>query len=69
MTPGYPINLFWSEDDRQWIAVAPDLEGCSASGDTPEAAAREIQTAMELWLASAQDHGDPIPRPRHYKAV
>lgn len=59
MMPGYLMNLFWSEGDRQWVAVAPDLEGCSASGDTPEEAAREIQTAVELWLASARVLGPP----------
>jgi predicted RNase H-like HicB family nuclease len=65
----YPINLFWSEEDGQWMAVAPDLEGCSASGDTPEEAAREIQTAMELWLESAREHGDLLPEPSQPKAV
>lgn len=65
----YHINLFWSEEDAQWIADIPDLKGCSASGDTPEEAAREIQTAKELWLESAREHGDPIPEPRYRPAI
>lgn len=65
----YPINIFWSEEDSQWIAVVPDLEGCSASGDSPEEAAREIQTAMKLWLEVASENGDPIPQPSAPKAV
>lgn len=32
------------------IANVPDLKYCSAHGDTPEEAAREIRVAMELWL-------------------
>jgi predicted RNase H-like HicB family nuclease len=65
----YPINLFWSDEDCQWIAVAPDLEGCSASGETPEEAAREIQVAIDLWLESDRAHGDTIPQPSHHRAV
>lgn len=65
----YHINLFWSEEDAQWIADIPDLKGCSASGDTPEEAAREIQIAKELWLESAREHGDPIPEPRYRPAI
>lgn len=65
----YHINLFWSEEDAQWIADIPDLKGCSASGDTPEEAVREIQIAKELWLESAREHGDPIPEPRYRPAI
>jgi predicted RNase H-like HicB family nuclease len=65
----YTISIFWSEEDGQWIAIVPDLEGCSASGDTPEEAVREVQVAKELWLSSAREHGDPIPAPSKPKAV
>lgn len=65
----YHINLFWSEEDGQWIADIPDLKGCSASGDTPEEAAKEIQIAKDLWLESAREHGDPIPEPRYRPAI
>jgi predicted RNase H-like HicB family nuclease len=65
----YHINLFWSDEDGQWIADVPDLKGCSASGDTPEEAAREIQIAKDLWLESAREHGHPIPEPRYKPAI
>jgi len=65
----YHINLFWSDEDGQWIADIPDLKGCSASGDTPEEAAREVQIAKELWLESAREHRDPIPEPRYKPAI
>ncbi len=25
MVPVYPINVFWSDDDKAWIADVPDL--------------------------------------------
>jgi len=29
----YHINIFYSEEDRGYIADIPDLEGCSAFGE------------------------------------
>jgi predicted RNase H-like HicB family nuclease len=65
----YHINLFWSNDDNCWIADVPDLQGCSAHGDTPTEATEEAQIAIELWLASAVAHGDLIPEPRYRPAI
>jgi predicted RNase H-like HicB family nuclease len=59
----YAISIFYDEEDGDYIAVVPDLKGCSAFGDTPEDALREIQIAKRLWLESARAHGDPIPEP------
>ncbi len=69
MNHRYHINLFWSDADACWIADVPDLSGCSAHGDTVETAAAEAQIAIELWLESAAQHGDPIPEPRYRPAI
>jgi len=55
----YHINLFWSAEDGCWIADIPDLKFCSAHGDTPEDALREVQIAMKAWLASPQGNHTP----------
>ena len=64
----YHINVFWSPEDGEWIADIPDLPGCSASGETPEAAVREVRVAEQLWLQVAQEDGRSRPEPR-YRAV
>lgn len=64
----YHINIFYSEEDGRYIADVPDLQYCSAFGDTPEAALREVLIAKRLWLESAREHGDPIPEP-HYRPL
>ena len=69
MSLHYNINIFWSQEDGCWIADVPDLRGCSAHGETPEEAAREAQLAMELWMETAQAHGDTIPVPRYRAAI
>jgi predicted RNase H-like HicB family nuclease len=32
----YHINVFYSEEDEDYIADVPDLKTCSAFGETPE---------------------------------
>lgn len=65
----YHINVFYSEEDECYIADIPDLRFCSAGGDTPEQAVREVQRAKELWLKSAKAHGKPVPKPKYRPAI
>lgn len=57
----YAISVLWSDEDRCWIATAPDLKHCSAHGDTPAEAVAELETAIEGVLQTMREHGDPIP--------
>lgn len=65
----YHINVFYSEEDKGYIADIPDLTYCSAFGDTPEAALREVLIAKELWLESARDAEQPVPPPLYRPAI
>lgn len=65
----YHINVFFSEEDGCYVADIPDLQYCSALGDTPTEAVAEVTIAKELWLDSAREHGDPIPPPRYRPAL
>ncbi len=64
----YRINIFWSEEDECFIAEVPDLKGCSAVGDSPEEALKEVQLAIKNWLEVAREKGLPIPEPRREAA-
>jgi predicted RNase H-like HicB family nuclease len=61
----YHINIFASDNEDGYIADIPDLFACSAYGDTPEKALKEVLVAKEAWLAAAQDSGKPVPKPRY----
>ncbi len=61
----YHINIFYSEEDGGYIADIPDLEACSAFGETPEAALAEVEQAKRAWLEAARQAGKPIPPPRY----
>lgn len=41
----YHINIFHCDEDGGYIADTPDLKACSAFGDTPEAALKEVEMA------------------------
>ncbi len=60
----YKIEIFYSEEDEGFIAVVPELPGCSAFGETPEEALKEVKTAIELWIEAAKKEGRPIPEPK-----
>ncbi|RDV02387.1 type II toxin-antitoxin system HicB family antitoxin [Undibacter mobilis] len=61
----YAIVVSWSDEDQVWIAEAPDLEPCSAHGDTREGAVAELSVTMQAWLDVAREKGLPILEPRY----
>ena len=60
----YEIIIYWSNQDDAYVAEAPELPGCAAHGDTQEAALLQIGQAIDLWLETAREFGDPIPEPK-----
>ncbi len=60
----YEIILYWSNEDRVFIAEVPELPGCTAHGDTQESALANAHEAIQLWIDTAREFGDPIPVPK-----
>ena len=65
----YHINIFYSDEDAAYVADIPDLDACSAFGQTPEAALTELEKAKALWLNAARAMGKSIPAPRYRPAI
>lgn len=65
----YHINVFYSEEDEGYIADIPDLKHCSAFGETPEEALREVLKAKEAWLQTARSKGKFIPSSRYRPVI
>jgi predicted RNase H-like HicB family nuclease len=59
----YAIEIFYSEEDEGYIAVVPELPGCSAFGKSEEEALEEVKLAIELWLETAKKESREIPKP------
>ena len=60
----YHINIFYSDEDEGYIADIPDLKHCSAFGQTPEEALRQVLVAKSAWLEAARATGKAIPEPQ-----
>ena len=65
----YEIIIYWSEEDAAFVAEVPELPGCAAHGATHEAALVSTQEAIRLWIETAKEFGDPIPKPKGRRLV
>ncbi|UCE04616.1 MAG: type II toxin-antitoxin system HicB family antitoxin, partial [bacterium] len=65
----YEIIIFWSDEDDAYVADVPELPGCMAHGDTHESALANAKEAIQLWLETAKEFGDPIPAPKGKRLV
>ena len=64
MTNRYEIIIYWSDEDKAFIADVPELPGCMAHGDTHESVLDSIKSAMNLWINTAKEFNDLIPQPK-----
>lgn len=53
--------IFEHEEDGGYHAFVPALKGCHSQGDTLEEAITNIREAIELYLESLKEEGEPIP--------
>lgn len=60
----YEIILYWSIEDEAFIADIPELPGCMAHGKNQEGALKNAKEAIQLWIDTAKEFGDPIPEPK-----
>ena len=60
----YEIIIYWSDEDDAFVAEVPELSGCAAHGDTPNAALSNCSDAIALWIDTAKETGRPVPTPK-----
>jgi predicted RNase H-like HicB family nuclease len=65
----YEIIIYWSNDDRAYVAEVPELPGCMAHGKSHDAALKNLRTALRLWIRTAKEFGDPVPQPKGRRLV
>jgi predicted RNase H-like HicB family nuclease len=65
----YHINIFYSDEDAGYIADIPDLDSCSAFGQTAEEALAELEKAKRAWLETAKQLNKPIPEPKYRPVI
>ncbi len=65
----YEIIIDWSHEDQVYIAEVPELSGCMAHGHTQEAALKTAHEAIQLWIDTAKEFGDPVPEPKGHRLM
>jgi len=60
----FEIIIFWSEDDKSYVAEVPELPGCMADGLTYQEALSNAEQTIREWIETASDLGRTIPQPR-----
>ena len=60
----YGIILYWSNEDRAYVAEVPELPGCMAHGDDQETALRNINDAVRFRIDVSRELGHPVPEPK-----
>jgi predicted RNase H-like HicB family nuclease len=65
----YETIIYWSDEDQAFLAEVPELPGCTAHGATQEEALASVKEAIQLWIDTAKEFGDPIPVPKGRRLV
>ena len=64
MSGKYEIIIYWSKEDKSFIAEIPELPGCMADGENYQQALANAETAIKEWLETAALLKRSIPKPK-----
>jgi predicted RNase H-like HicB family nuclease len=64
----YRVHLEQDEDGI-FVATCPSLPGCVSQGRTRGEATENIREAIEGYLESLREHGDPVPPSIHEEVI
>ncbi len=56
----YPFVIYPAVEGG-YMAEVPSLRGCLAQGETLEETMEELYIVTELWLETAEEHGEKLP--------
>ncbi|HEY5998318.1 MAG TPA: type II toxin-antitoxin system HicB family antitoxin [bacterium] len=64
MSAKYEIVIYWSAEDKTFIAEVPELPACMADGASYQEALANAEVIIKEWIDTAKELGRPIPEPR-----
>jgi predicted RNase H-like HicB family nuclease len=65
----YEVIIYWSDEDRAYVAELPELPGCMAHGKSQNSALANARQAAALWIKTAKEFGDTVPEPKGRRLV
>jgi len=60
----YEVIIYYSEEDQAFIAVIPELPGCTADGQSKAEALEQVERIAAEWIETARELGRDIPKPK-----
>ncbi len=60
----YEMIIYWSDEDKAFIAEVPELPGCMADGATYQEALANAEIVIQEWIETARELGRAIPEPK-----
>jgi predicted RNase H-like HicB family nuclease len=60
----FEVIIYWSDEDKAFIAEVPELAGGVADGKTYEEALKNVEVIINEWIETAKELGRSIPQPR-----
>ncbi len=60
----YEVIMYWSDEDKAFIAEVPELPGCMGDGATYQEALANVKVIGKEWIETARELGRPIPEPK-----
>jgi antitoxin HicB len=59
----YRMEISFDAESGVWVIRYPELPGCTAHGHSPEEAIALGSEAKALWIETALEESEPVPRP------
>lgn len=60
----YEVIIYWSKEDKAFVAEVPELSGCMADGKTYQQALKNVERIISEWIEAAKSLGRPVPKPK-----
>jgi predicted RNase H-like HicB family nuclease len=60
----YEIIIYWSNEDKAYIAEVPELPGCMADGATYKKALANVEVIIDQWIETAKSLKRHVPEPK-----
>ncbi len=64
MMSKYEIIIYWSDEDKSFVAEVPELPGCAADGASYQEALANAEIVIKEWIETAKELGRSIPQPK-----
>lgn len=60
----YEVIIYWSKEDKAFIAEVPELPGCMSDGQTYQEALENVEQIAQEWLETAKQKKRAVPKPK-----